>query len=62
MNRSEAVAVGVWRVRLDQTRTRCLAVAESAERTTQPLLPFSTGKPRSARTLRGFGLSSRLSR
>jgi hypothetical protein len=30
VNRSEAVAIGLWRVRLDQTRTRCLAVAESS--------------------------------
>lgn len=30
MNRSEAIALGLWRVRLDRTRMRCLAVAESS--------------------------------
>jgi hypothetical protein len=30
VNRSEAIALGLWRVRLDRTRMRCLAVAESS--------------------------------
>jgi hypothetical protein len=50
VNRSEAVAVGLWRVRLCQTLTRCLAVAEFS-------LAAAERLGRINRTVAAFGFS-----